>query len=95
MKPIREVEFAKFTATHQGNLPHSEVDKLSIDFVAYTPREHAIYFHGNLGMDAVRKIVAAMPNLQELHLVDPVSVGGFLQSDLSGPLANKKLLPSL
>ena len=46
-------------------------------------------------MDAVRKTVAAMPNLQELHLVDPVLVGGFLQPDLSGPLANNKLLPSL
>ena len=94
-EPIRKVGFAKFTATLQGNLHRSEVDKLSIDLVAHTPREHVVYFHGNMGTDAVRKTVAAMPNLQELHLIDPVLVGGFLQPDWSGPLANKKLLPSL
>lgn len=92
---IRKTEFAKFTAALQGDLSQSEGDKLSIDFVAHTPREHVIYFHGNLGMDAVRKTVTAMPNLQGLHISDPELADGLLQPDLSRPLANKKPFPSL
>lgn len=91
---IRKTEFAKFTAVLQGDLSHSEGDRLSIDFVVHTSREHVIYFYGNLGMDAVRKTVTAMPNLQGLHLADPELADGLLQLDLSRPPANKKLFPS-
>lgn len=92
---IQKVVFAKFIATLQEDLSPSAEDKPYIDFLAHTLREHIVYLSGNLGIDAVREIVAAMPNLQGLHLVGPVLVDRFLQPDLSGPLTKKNLLPSL
>jgi hypothetical protein len=86
--------FAAFTAIFRETLP-PPADKPCVDFVAYTPGEHVVYFGGDLSMDAVREIVPAMPNIQELHLTDALLSDGFLLPDPDGPLANTKLLPSL
>ena len=92
---IQEVPFARFSMIYEGDLSVSARDKLYIDFLAHTPREHVVYFNADMRMDAVRGTVAAMPKLQELHLTRPWPMDRFLQPDLDGPLANKKLLPSL
>ena len=91
----REVTFATFAARLWRTLPTPAADKLCIDLVAYTPREHVVYFGGDLGMDAVRGIVPSMPGIQELRLTNALLSDGFLQPDPDGPLANTKLLPSL
>ena len=93
--PIQRVTFAIFTVILKEELPPPAQDKLSIDFVAYTPGEHVVHFGGDLSVDAVREIVPAMPNIQELHLTGALLSDGFLQSNPDGPLANTKLLPSL
>ena len=93
--PISKIAFATFTAILQDELPPPAENKLCINFLAHIPREHVVYFGGSMNMDAVRATVAAMPKIQELHLTGALLVGRFLQPDLDGPLANKKLLPSL
>jgi len=93
--PIEGVTFATFTAMFLGTLPPPTEDRLCIDFVAHTPGEHVLYFGGDLSMDALRGTVAAMPNIRELRLTRVLLTDGFLQPVADGPLANKKLLPSL
>ena len=93
--PTQKVTFATFTAILRDIFPSAVVDKLCVDFVAYTPREQAVYFGGELSMDIVRESVPAMSKLQELHLTGVVLSEGFLRPDPGGPLANTKLLPSL
>ena len=92
--PVQKVKFATFTAIHREDLSVS-ADGLCTGFVAYTPREHVVYFGGNLGINALRRTVVAMPKLQELHLLSPMLDHRFLQPDSGGPLANEKLFPSL
>jgi hypothetical protein len=89
------VMFATFRVKLGEDLAPPAADKLCIDFVAYTPREHAVYFGGDLGMDAVREIAPTMPKIQELHLIFAPLSDGFLQPDPDGPLASAKLFPSL
>jgi hypothetical protein len=91
----RRVTFAAFTVMFRECLPPPVEDKLCIDFVACTPREHVVYFGGELSMDAVKGIMPLMPKIQELHLTSARLSDGFLQPDPDGPLANTKLLPSL
>jgi len=91
----QRVTFATFTATLLQELPPCVIDKLCIDFVAHTPRERVVHFGGDLSMDALREIVPAMPNIQELHLVNVVLSDEFLQPDRDGPLENTKPLPLL
>ena len=93
--PIQGVTFAKFTAILLEALPPSAEDKLCIDLVAHIPGEHVVYFRGDLSMDALRGIVTAMPNIQELHLSTALLADRFLQPVSGEPLANEKLLPSL
>ena len=92
--PTQRDTFAAFTAIFRETLP-PPADKPCIDFVAYTPGEYVVYFGGDLSMDAVREIVPAMPNVQELHLTDALLSDGFLLPDPDGPHADTKLLPSL
>jgi hypothetical protein len=92
--PIPRVAFARFDVELMENLPHL-ADEVCINLVACTPREHVVYFEGDLSMDAVRGIVPAMPKIQELRLNGAPLSDGFLQPDPYGPLANKKLFPSL
>ena len=91
----RRVTFAMFRVKLREELPTPAADKLCINFVAYTPREHVVYLGGRLSMDAVRGIAPVMPKIQELHLIFASLSDGFLQPDPDGPLANTKLFPSL
>ena len=93
---IQGVEFANFTAELRENVHPSVENRLCVDFVACTPREHVVYLNANLKPDAVLRTVATMPKLQELHLVNPVLGGGsFLQLGPGGPSTNETILPSL
>ncbi|KAF9644525.1 hypothetical protein BDM02DRAFT_3190531 [Thelephora ganbajun] len=84
-----------FWAMPKGRLTPETLDKLTIDFAAYIPGEHVVCFDGNIRLNAVKEIIAAMPKIQELHLINAALSDGFLQSDPYGPLVNTKLLPSL
>ena len=79
----------------QENLPPCAEESLRIDFVAHTPREHAVYLGGDLTIDSLRTIVTAMANIQELNLTGGMVVDGFLLPDPDEPDINGKLLPSL
>jgi len=93
--PTGRVTFAKFSAELPQELSPCACDELCIDFVAQTPGERVVYFGGDLSMSALRRIVPAMPKIQELHLVNVMVFDGFLQPSPGGPLANTELLPSL
>jgi hypothetical protein len=93
--PTQREIFATFTAELSEQLPPPAMDRLCIDLAAYTPGERVIYFGWDSCVDAVREILPAMPNIQELYLTSPLLSNGFLQPESEGPLANTKLLPSL
>ena len=93
--PIPGATFAAFTAVLQDELPLPARNKLCIDFVAHVPKEHIVYFGGDMTMDVVKEIVVTMPTIRELHLTSPSLANRFLQPDPDGPFANQKLLPSL
>jgi len=93
--PTQKVPFATFTAKLGENPSSLAINKLCTGLVEYTPRAQVLYFGGNLSADAVREMVPAMPNIQELHLTGAFLSDGFLQPDPTGPLAGMKLLPSL
>lgn len=52
--PVQKVTFATFTVIHRQGLLITAEDKLCIDFVGYTPREHIVYSGGNLNIDTIR-----------------------------------------
>jgi len=89
------VTFATFTAIHDETLPPQAVDKLHIDFIAFTPREQVVHFGGDLSMEALREILPTIPGIKELHVTDVAVSDGFLQPDPDGQFAGAKLLPSL
>jgi hypothetical protein len=91
----QRVTFMTMAMKLREDLPPPAVDKLCIDFVGHTPREHMVYFRGYLGMDAVREMLPTMPKIQELYLTFALLSDGSLQPDPDGPFANTKLLPSL
>ena len=93
--PTRKVTFAMVTAVLLTELPPSAQDKLCIDFVAHTPREHVVFFGGFLNVAAVKEIVPMMPGIKEVYITGAKLGQGFLQLETNGPLANTKLFPSL
>ena len=93
--PPQTVTFATFTAGLTMSLSTSAEDKLCIDLVAYTPREHVVYFGGTLNMAAVKEIAPTIPGIKQLHLMGAPLGYRFLEPDRDGPLANTKLFPLL
>ena len=93
--PVQTITFVKLTAGLRMKLSESAEDKLCIDLVAYTPREHVVYFGGNQNMAAVMEIAPTMPGIKQLYLTGAPLGCRFLQPDPDGPLANAKLFPSL
>jgi len=93
--PTWGVAFATFTAILRDTLPLQTVDRLCIDFVAYTPRDRVVHFGGDLSMEAIRVLAPTMPEIKELHLAGAILATRFLQPDPDGPLASAKLFPSL
>lgn len=77
------------------DLTPEALDKLYIDFVARIPKEHVVCFETDMRLGILKKIIATMPNIQELRLINVKLSGGFLQPDPDGPFANTKLLQSL
>ena len=92
---FQKVTFATFTAIHRQDLSMSAEDELCINLVAHTPREHVVYFGGNTSIHPMEETVAAMPKLQELHLINQMLDDRFLHPSLGGPFVNGKLFPSL
>jgi hypothetical protein len=85
--------YGKFEARLSQDVPRDVRKKVYVDVLALLPRESIVDF----GMDlpVTEDILVVMPNLETLHLADPVVSDGFLLPDPSGPNADKKLLPSL
>lgn len=81
-----------FVTVFRGGIPQSTGEKLCTNLVMVTPREHVVYFRGELSMCAVRGLLIAMPNIEDLHLIQSVLSDTFLQPY---PLSHTKLLPSL
>ena len=92
---VQNVNFAKFTAVLRHSSSRRDMAQLCAKFVAQVPVEHVVNFGGDLSMDAVEEMVSMMPNIQRLHLTNARLYDGFLQPNSEGPLAQKKLLPSL
>ena len=54
-------------------------------------RERIVYFCGSASIDPMGETLAAMPKLQELHLINLILDHRFLHPDLDRQLANGKL----
>ena len=67
-------------------------EKMCIDLIALTPREHVVHFRGELARYDVKDLLATMPNMEVLSLGKPVISDVFLRPN---PLSDTKLLPFL
>ena len=65
------------------------------DFVAQVSLYNVVHFGGDLGMDILKRVVPAMPRIQELYLIHARLEKGFLLPDPEAPIVQNKLLPSL
>ena len=81
-----------FSAVFSDNLPRGAVEKLCSNIIAVTPRERVVRFIGGLSVHTMRDLLVAMPNVEDLYLMQSVISDTFLRPD---PLSNTKLLPSL
>ena len=81
-----------FTALFRDVLPRGAEEKLCINLVALTPREHVVHFTGGLTAYAMRNLFVNMPNIEDLYLKGSMVSDAFLHPD---PLPHTKLLPSL
>jgi len=93
--PTHRPPFSVFEVILNEYLNPEALDKLCIDFLAHTPREHVVCFEADMRLGATKKIIVTMPNVRELHLTNVTFPERFLQPDPDGPLSNAKLLPSL
>jgi len=66
-----------------------------VDILTFLPQESIVYFETNISEAATNEMVAAMPNLEALYLVEPMVSDGFLLSNDIGPNPHAKLLPPL
>ena len=85
--------YGRFKAILPQQIPRNARERLCIDVLALLPQESIVSF--KTGLSVTEEVVVVMPNLEVLHLVDPVILDGFLLPDPDGPNAHKKLLPSL
>ena len=89
--PTQKVTFAIFTAILQAPCRGEAVHRF---YRAYSERTRSV-LRWELTTDVLRTTITTMAKIQELHLTSGRVVGGFLQPDTDGRLANKQLLPSL
>jgi len=87
--------FVTFTMVLDEILPPDAQERLLIDLIALTPREHVVFLDANLNMKPSEELFSAMPNIETLCLSDVELSEGFLQPNPDGPHANTKLFPSL
>ena len=73
---------------------HPSREEMFTDLFALLPRERIAYFKVS-GSSGLEEMLAAMPNIEFLHLVGAEVHDGFLLSKPGGPNARTKLLPSL
>jgi len=85
--------YGRFQAILSQQIPRNTQERICTDVLALLPQESIVSYKTDLSI--TEEVVAAMPNLEALHLVDPVIPDGFLLPDPNGPNAHKKLLPSL
>jgi hypothetical protein len=72
-----------------------ENEKLCLDILALLPRENIVYFETNLSMAVMKEMVAVMPSLEVLCLIEMATSGRFLLPNPDGPNTHMKLLPSV
>ena len=81
-----------FQVLFRDDLPRGIGDKVCISLAALTPRERVVALTGDLYTYAMRDLVATMPNIEDLYLMQPMVFDAFLQPD---PPSHTNLLPSL
>ena len=82
-------------AVFRIDLPISTPDEMGkpwTNLLAFLPRESIVYLETN---DPATEAIAAMPNIETLHLTYAIVDQGFLLPNSDGPDAHTKLLPSL
>ena len=95
LSPGYRPPFLTFGVSLAEDTSQNQFDKLCVDFVAHTPREHVVCLTVDLSPDPVKEIIPTMPNIQELTLRLQIPPEGFSQPAPDGPFASMKLLPSL
>ena len=95
--PVRKPPFMNFTVSLDNPHvpPYRVMEKLHLDLMAFTPREHVVCFKTECRRNIPEELFVTMPNIEMLWLDDVVLSKGFLQPAPDGPHANTKLLPSL
>ena len=94
--PKRTPPSTIFSTTLLGPFPPDPTTKkLTLDLLAFTPREHVVSLE-LIGLAEVPEdLLVTMPNIETLWLHSVKLSDGFLLPNPEGPHANMKLLPSL
>lgn len=85
--------YGKFTMELFPQIHIRVREQLYIYVLALLPRGYIVSLRTHVEMK--EEVATMMPNLEFLHLFQPVVLGGFLLPDPNGPNAGKKLFPSL
>jgi len=92
--PGRTYPSILFSAVFCDKLTRDAGEKLCTDLITVTPRERVVRFTGGPSVHAMRDLLVAMPNIEDLYLMQSVISDTFLRP-VADPLSNTKLLPSL
>ena len=90
--PGRGYPSVSFVTVFRDGIPPAAGEKLCTGLITVAPGEQVVYFRGELSTRAARDMLVAMPNIENLYLIQSVVSDMFLQPD---PLSPTKLLPSL
>ena len=91
--PQHDPPYTKFTATLSEDASPDVRDELCGGILALLPQDRVVCFETNLLNP--KDVLAAMTNIEVLHLIDAVVLRGFLLPEPDGPNTLEKLLPSL
>lgn len=83
----------RFTTSSISNIPHKKME-FAFHLLPFIPSRHVVslqIYHSSIR----EELFVTMPNIKTLRLRQVTLSGRFLQPDPNGPLANRKLLPSL
>ena len=91
----RMISFVSISVWLDQALPKDALEKLSLDFITYTPREEIVHFRSCGNLEALKDLGARMPNLKALDLLR-VSLSAVFQAPGQGrPYVDEMFPPSL
>ena len=87
--PGRGYPSMSFSAAFNDEPPRDACEKMCTNLIAVTPRERVVRFTRGPSAHTIGGLLVTMPNIEELHIMEPVISDTFLRT------SHTKLLPSL